>query len=301
MGSFVCERGERSREANEVVRVERAFRAKKKKTSQPRSLSTPNRRGHSPFNHRVSRVSPRSIPRSKRTSAIRHVRSRRFLLTGTSACGTRARGGGRAARKRPRRVGVLSREASHATPEPKDVPTVRRVDSAYPPRQIPRREKTACPPSFDIFRARSSGARRESGRDGARVITRTRRVGRRYAHHGSYLAEGLGHVVHGSVGVHHGVLQQTSRGIQRKGRFVVRLGWVVRALRGERPERDPLGAERAAGGDRARGGAAKGEHRKGKRLGRAPLRARVNAKRQTVKDPAVVARETSGTSISFMS
>ena len=134
-----------------------------------------------------------------------------------------------------------------------------------------------------------------------RVITRTRRVGRRYAHHGSYLAEGLGHVVHGSVGVHHGVLQQTSRGIQRKGRFVVRLGWVVRALRGERPERDPLGAERAAGGDRARGGAAKGEHRKGKRLGRAPLRARVNAKRQTVKDPAVVARETSGTSISFMS
>ena len=42
---------------------------------------------------------------------------------------------------------------------------------------------------------------------------------------------------------------------------MVRLGWVVRALRGERPERDPLGTERAAGGDRARGGAAKGEHR----------------------------------------
>jgi hypothetical protein len=35
MGSLLRERGERSREANEVVRVERAFRAEKKKPSKP--------------------------------------------------------------------------------------------------------------------------------------------------------------------------------------------------------------------------------------------------------------------------
>jgi hypothetical protein len=299
MGSLLRERGERSREANEVVRVERAFRAEKKKPSKP-PFEIESPWTFAVQSSRLTRLAP--VDSAVETHERDKTRSVASVFADGDERVRHARAwGGRAARKRPQRVGVLSREASHATPEPKDVPTVRRVDSAYPPRQIPRREKTACPPSFDIFRARSSGARRESGRDGARVITRTRRVGRRNAHHGSYLAEGLGHVVHGSVGVHHGVLQQTSRGIQRKGRFVVRLGWVVRALRGERPERDPLGAERAAGGDRARGGAAKGEHRKGKRLGRAPLRARVNAKRQTVKDPAVVARETSGTSISFMS
>ena len=122
MKSLLRERGERSREANEVVRVERAFRAKKKNLLN--RLSTPNRQKfHSPFNHRVSRVSPRSIPRSKRTSAIRHVRSRRFLLTGTSACGTRARGGGAsgaeeaAARRRAFARGVARHARAEGRPD----------------------------------------------------------------------------------------------------------------------------------------------------------------------------------------
>ena len=214
------------------------------------------------------------------TKKTRFVASALFLLTGTSAFGAGAGAGSRAARTRQRRVGALSREVPDAARGPKHVPTPPPRGSASPRARSPGCENTACIPASIFFvralRAPARDARRGEAVPGASNGSGASGGGACVA---TYLAEGLGHVVHGSVGVHDGVLQQTSRGVQRKGRFVVRLGGVVRALRGERPERDPLRVERAAGGDCARGGAAKGEHRTNA-WGRAPLRARVSAKRQ---------------------
>ena len=209
------------------------------------------------------------------TKKTRFVASALFLLTGTSAFGAGAGAGSRAARTRQRRVGALSREVPDAARGPKDVPTPPPRGSASPRARSPGCENTACIPASIFFvralRAPARDARRGEAVPGASNGSGASGGGACVA---TYLAEGLGHVVHGSVGVHDGVLQQTSRGVQRKGRFVVRLGGVVRALRGERPERDPIRVERAAGGDRARGGAAKGEHR-AEAWERAPLRARV--------------------------
>ena len=169
--------------------------------------------------------------------------------------------GSRAPRTRQRLFSTLLREALDVARRPKGVPTrpPRSSASSAPDPPVAKTQPVFRRSIFlRAFFGNPCETRVGETSQGASSGSGTSGKG---AHIVTYLAEGLGHVVHGPVGVHDGVLQQTSRGVQRKGRFVVRLGGVVRALRGERPERDPLRFERAVSCDRARGGAAKGEHR----------------------------------------
>ena len=77
----------------------------------------------------------------------------------------------------------------------------------------------------------------------------------------AHLAEGLGHVVHGPVRVHDGVLEQPARGLEGQRALVIRLARIVRALVRERAQGEPLRVAAARRGQPRRG-AAQGEHRR---------------------------------------
>ena len=77
----------------------------------------------------------------------------------------------------------------------------------------------------------------------------------------AHLAEGLGHVVHGPVRVHDGVLEQPARGLEGQRALVIRLARIVRALVRERAQGEPLRVAAARRGQPRRG-AAQGEHQR---------------------------------------
>ena len=222
----VCERSRR-------VRGETSTKKRKEKTSRVRKATAfvPRVRRSNP----ARRVGPRHSAVETHEAAIRHVPSRRFLLTGTSVRHARVRGA-RAARKSRRRVGALSREAPYAAREPTDVPTrPPRASASHPP--DPPARNTACPHRHrSIFFVRvlramardagrgwaAPGASRGRGApdDGARIARRT-------------LQKGLD-MWFMALSLHDGVL--LIPGVQRKGRLV-RLGGVAGTARrsGARP------------------------------------------------------------------
>ena len=160
----VCVNG---RDRYGVRNVDRRRKEKKRKEKnlvacEKRQLSFLSR---SPFKPRSTRRASVDSAVETHEAAIRHVPSRRYLLTGTSRPARARVRGARAARKRRLRVGALSREVSYAARDPTDVPTrPPRASASHPP--DPPARKHSLSSSFDIFRARASGDGARQGGNG---------------------------------------------------------------------------------------------------------------------------------------
>lgn len=153
----VCVNG---RDRYGVRNVDRRRKEKKRKKPSRVRKATFSFLSRSPFKPRSTRRASVDSAVETHEAAIRHVPSRRYLLTGTSRPARARVRGARAARKRRLRVGALSREVPYAAREPTDVPTrPPRASASHPP--DPPARKHSLSSSFDIFRARASG-------DGAR-------------------------------------------------------------------------------------------------------------------------------------